>query len=83
MFKNLFALFSKDIGIDLGTTNTRIYVRGKGLVLNEPSIVAVNTRTDQIVALGQSAMKMVGKAPSHILTVKPIVHGVVSDFEVA
>jgi len=81
MFKNFFALFSKDIGVDLGTTNTRIYVKGKGLVLNEPSVVAVNTRTNQIITLGQTAVKMIGKSPAHIVTVQPLVHGVVSDFE--
>jgi rod shape-determining protein MreB len=83
MFKNLFALFSKDIGVDLGTTNTRIYVKGRGLILDEPSVVAVNTRNSQIIAFGREAVKMVGKSPSHIITVKPLVHGVVSDFEVA
>lgn len=83
MFKNLFALFSKDIGIDLGTTNARIYVKGRGLVFNEPSIVAINARTNQIIALGLMAVKMIGKSPAHIFTVKPLVHGVVSDFEVA
>lgn len=83
MFKNLFALFSKDVGVDLGTTNTRIYVKGRGLLLNEPSVVAINTRSGQIIAFGDEAVKMIGKAPSHIITVKPLVNGVVSDFEVA
>lgn len=83
MFKTLLGLFSKDVGVDLGTTNTRIYVKGRGLVLNEPSVVAINTRTDQIIAFGQAAIKMLGKAPSYIQLVKPLNHGVISDFEVA
>jgi len=83
MLKNLLGLFSKDIGIDLGTTNTRIYIKDRGLVLNEPSIVAINTRTDQIIALGQVAMKMVGKVPPYIQIVMPLINGVISDFEVA
>lgn len=82
MFRNLFGLFSKDMGVDLGTTNTRIYVRGRGLVLNEPSIVAINNRVDQIIALGSGALKMMGKAPGYISVVRPIVNGVISDFEV-
>jgi len=83
MFKSLFGLFSKDIGVDLGTTNTRVYIKDRGLVSNEPSIVAINTRTDQIIALGQMAVRMIGKVPPHIQIIKPIVNGVVSDFEVA
>ncbi|MFH1890356.1 MAG: rod shape-determining protein [Candidatus Kuenenbacteria bacterium] len=82
MFKRLFKGLTKDIGIDLGTTNTLIYVRGKGIVINEPSVVAINTRNDQIIAVGDDAKKMVGKTPSHIVAVKPLVDGVISDFEV-
>lgn len=83
MLDLLFGLFSKDVGIDLGTTNTRIYVKGRGLILNEPSIVAINLRTDQIIALGQAAMKMIGKVPPHIQIVRPLINGVISDFEIA
>lgn len=82
MFKKLVDFFSKNIGIDLGTTNTRVYVKGKGLIIDEPTIVAVNRRTDQIIAFGQLAHKMIGKAPPYISIIKPIVHGVVSDFEI-
>lgn len=82
MFNKLFGLFSKDIGIDLGTTNLRIYVKGRGIIINEPSVVAINTRTDQIIAIGDNALKMLGKSPSHILVSRPLVHGVISDFEV-
>ena len=76
------ALFSSDIAIDLGTTNTLVYVRGKGIVINEPSVVAVNDKTNQIVAVGKGAKMMLGKNPAHIRVVRPLAHGVVSDFEV-
>src|SRR3989344_4382424 len=78
--KNSF--FSTDIAIDLGTTNTLVYVRGRGVVINEPSVVAVNEKTNQVVAIGQSAKAMLGKTPPHIRTVRPLSHGVISDFEV-
>lgn len=78
--KNSF--FSSDIAIDLGTTNTLVYVRGKGVVVNEPSVVAVNDKTNQVVAVGHVAKQMLGKTPSHIRTVRPLSHGVISDFEV-
>ena len=74
--------FSHDIGIDLGTANTLVYVRGKGIVINEPSVVAVNIKTGKILAIGQEARKMVGKTPAHIVASRPLVDGVVSDFEV-
>jgi rod shape-determining protein MreB len=77
-----FGKFSQDIGIDLGTANTLVYVRGKGIVINEPSVVAVNQRTGQILAIGREAKKMVGKTPGHIVVTRPLVDGVVSDFEV-
>ena len=78
--KNL--LFSNDIAIDLGTANTLVYVRGKGVVINEPSVVAVNDKTHQVVAVGKEAKTMFGKTPAHIRTVRPLSHGVISDFEV-
>lgn len=78
----IFGKFSQDIGIDLGTANTLVYVRGKGIVINEPSVVAVNKRTGQILAIGREAKKMVGKTPGHIVVTRPLVDGVVSDFEV-
>jgi rod shape-determining protein MreB len=74
--------FSTDIGIDLGTANTLVYVRGKGIVLNEPTIVAINKKTNQLVAIGNDAKTMLGRTPSHIEVVRPLVHGVISDFEV-
>ncbi|MHB8860193.1 MAG: rod shape-determining protein MreB [Minisyncoccota bacterium] len=75
-------LFSNDIAIDLGTSNSLVYVRGRGIVLNEPSVVAVNDKTHQVVAIGKEAKTMLGKAPAHIRVVRPLVHGVISDFEV-
>lgn len=82
MLNKLFGIFSKDIGIDLGTANTLVYVRGKGIVINEPSVVAVNQKTSQIVAIGSEAKKMVGRTPSYITATRPLVEGVISDFEV-
>lgn len=82
MFNKILGKFSHDIGIDLGTANTLVYVRGKGIVINEPSVVAINQKTKQILAIGKEAMKMVGKTPGHIVATRPLVDGVVSDFEV-
>ncbi|MFA7169936.1 MAG: rod shape-determining protein [Candidatus Paceibacterota bacterium] len=82
MFNKLFGYLSHDVGIDLGTANTLVYVKGKGIVINEPSVVAVNKKTGKILAIGKEAKKMVGKTPSHIVATRPLVDGVVSDFEV-
>ncbi len=82
MFGKLFGFWSKDIGIDLGTANTLVYVRGKGIVINEPSIVAVNQKTGKILDIGSGARKMVGRTPGYIVVSRPLVSGVVSDFEV-
>src|SRR3989344_585785 len=78
----LFRLLSHDIGIDLGTANTLVYVRGLGIVVNEPSVVAVNDKTGRVVAVGSQAKAMLGRTPSHIRAVRPVVDGVISDFEV-
>ncbi len=75
-------MLSNDVGIDLGTANTLVYVAGEGVVINEPSVVAVNQKTGQVVAVGSSAKDMLGKTPGHIVAVKPLVNGVISDFEV-
>lgn len=75
-------LISNDIGIDLGTANTLVYVRGKGIVINEPSVVAVNQKTGRVVAVGTDAKNMLGRTPAHIIAVRPLVDGVISDFEV-
>jgi rod shape-determining protein MreB and related proteins len=82
MINRFLGLFSHDIGIDLGTANTLVYVRGKGIVINEPSVVAVNTKTNQVLAIGDEAKKMVGRTPASIVATRPLVDGVVSDFEV-
>lgn len=82
MLDKLFSYFSKDIAIDLGTANSRVYVRGQGIVINEPSVVAVNQKTGQILAIGNEAKKMVGRTPAHIVATRPLISGVVSDFEV-
>jgi rod shape-determining protein MreB and related proteins len=79
----LFGSMSKDIGIDLGTANTLLYVRDKGIVINEPSVVAVNNRTGQILAVGHEAREMMGKTPGYISTSRPLNKGIISDFEVA
>ena len=82
MLNKFLGKFSKDLGIDLGTKNTLVYTEEKGIVINEPSVVAVNTRTDEILAVGDEAKRMVGKTPGHIQAIKPLVDGVISDFEV-
>lgn len=82
MLKNLFGKFSKDIAVDLGTSNTLVYVKDKGIIINEPSVVAINTRTDQILSVGEDARRMLGKTPPHILAVQPLRSGIISDFEV-
>lgn len=83
MLNKFFGRFSEDIGIDLGTANTLVFVRGKGIIMNEPSIVALNTRSSQIIAVGHTAKDMLGKTPPHITTTRPLTKGVISDFEVA
>lgn len=81
-FKNWKKLLSNDIGIDLGTANTLVYLRGKGVIINEPSVVALNVKTGRVVAIGTDAKEMMGRTPPHIVAVRPIVDGVISDFEV-
>lgn len=80
--QKFLTMLSNDIGIDLGTANTLVYVRGRGIVVNEPSVVAVNQKTGQVVAIGKQAKQMLGRTPLHIVAVRPIVDGVISDFEV-
>jgi len=81
MFDSFFSLLSSDIAIDLGTANTFILVKGKGIVVREPSVVARNRKTKEILAIGNKAKKMVGKTPLMIETVKPLQDGVIADFE--
>ncbi len=77
----IFSHFLRDLGIDLGTANSLIYVRNRGLVINEPSVAAVNTKTNHILAVGEEAKKMLGRTPAHINVVRPLVNGVISNFE--
>src|SRR5688500_9971914 len=78
----LSRLWAHDIGVDLGTANTLVYVRGHGIVIEEPSVVAVNKKTNQVLAIGKQAKAMIGKTPKSILAARPLVDGVVSDFEI-
>lgn len=82
MFKRFVNTFSNDIGIDLGTANTLVHVRGQGVVINEPSVVAINKKTGRIVAIGAEAKAMLGRTPGHIDVIRPLVDGVISDFEI-
>lgn len=75
-------MFSKDIGIDLGTANVLIYVKGKGIILNEPSVVAMDQKTNEVLAVGKEAHKMMGRTPKHIVVVRPLKDGVIHDFDV-
>ena len=81
-FSFIFDRLSHDIGIDLGTANSLVYVKGKGIVISEPSVVAINKKTKEILAIGEEAKRMVGRTPAHIVAVRPLVDGVISDFEV-
>jgi len=82
MLNKLLSYISEDIAIDLGTANSLVYVRGRGIVITEPSVVAVNQKTGQILAIGEEAKKMVGRTPAYIVATRPLVSGVISDFEV-
>jgi len=82
MLNKFFSGLSQDVAIDLGTANCLVYVRGRGIILSEPSVVALNKKNNQVLAIGREAEKMVGKTPGHIVAIRPLVSGVVSDFEV-
>jgi rod shape-determining protein MreB and related proteins len=82
MFKDFFSRFSHNLGIDLGTKNTLVFVSDKGIVINEPSVVAINKRTNEILEVGENAKKMIGKTPGHIEAIRPLIDGVIADFEV-
>lgn len=79
---NILNYFKKDIGIDLGTANSLVYVKDRGIIISEPSVVAVNNKTGQVLAIGEEAKKMIGRTPAHISVIRPLVNGVVSDFEI-
>ena len=80
--RSLFSLFSSDLAIDLGTANTLVYARGKGIVVNEPSIVAINKNTGEVEAVGKEAKEMLGRTPGNIVAIKPMKDGVIADFKV-
>lgn len=82
LFRSLLQRLTADVGIDLGTAYSLVYVRNHGVVLNEPSVVALNATTRQVLAVGKEAKEMVGRTPGHIVAVRPLVDGVISDFEV-
>jgi rod shape-determining protein MreB len=82
MFDFLFGLFSNDMGIDLGTANTLVYVKNQGIVLREPSVVAIDRETRRVLAIGAEAKRMLGRTPSSISAVRPLKNGVIADFEV-
>ncbi|WP_287157018.1 rod shape-determining protein [Chloroflexus sp.] len=81
-FNTIFGAFSRDLGIDLGTANTLVHVRGKGIVISEPSVVAIDTRMKKVHAVGAEAKAMVGKTPANIVAVRPLKDGVIADFDV-
>lgn len=75
-------IFSKDIGIDLGTANTLVYVKGKGIIIREPSVVAIETKTNEVLAVGEEAKRMIGRTPGNIVAVRPMKDGVIADFDI-
>src|SRR5260370_16431710 len=80
--RSVFSLFSSDLAIDLGTANTLVFSHGKGIVVNEPSIVAINKNTSQVVAVGREAKDMLGRTPGNVVAIKPMKDGVIADFKV-
>ena len=82
MFDALLGLFSRDIGIDLGTANTLVHVRDRGIVISEPSVVAIDAKTKKVLAIGAEAKRMVGRTPANIIAIRPLRDGVISDFDV-
>ena len=77
----MFGLGSKNIGIDLGTANTLVYIEGKGIVLREPSVVAKNTQTGEVIAVGSEAKEMIGRTPGSIVAIRPMKDGVIADYD--
>src|SRR5258705_7651627 len=82
MFAQLKTLFSNDIGIDLGTANSLVYVRDRGIVLREPSVVAIQAGTTNVLAVGEEAKRMLGRTPGNIVAIRPMKDGVIADFEI-
>ncbi len=82
MLDRFLGLFSRDIGIDLGTANTLVHVRDRGIVMSEPSVVAIDAKTKRVLAVGAEAKRMVGRTPASIIAIRPLRDGVISDFDV-
>src|SRR3954468_8255605 len=82
MINGLFGMFSNDIGIDLGTANTLVYVKDHGIVLREPSVVAVQAGTNRVLSVGDEAKRMLGRTPGNIVAIRPLKDGVIADFEI-
>ena len=78
----IFSAFTKDMGIDLGTANTLVYIKGKDIVIREPSVVAIQTNTKQVLAVGEEAKKMIGRTPGNIVAIRPLRDGVIADFDI-
>lgn len=78
----IFSAFTKDMGIDLGTANTLVYIKGKDIVIREPSVVAIQTNTKQVLAVGEEAKKMIGRTPGNIVAIRPLKDGVIADFDI-
>ncbi len=81
-FRSFFGFFSSDLAIDLGTANTLVYAKGRGIVVNEPSIVALDRNSKKVLAVGHAAKEMLGRTPADIIAVKPMKDGVIADFDV-
>src|SRR5256885_6483110 len=80
--RSVFSLFSSDLAIDLGTANTLVFSGGKGIVVNEPSIVAINKNSGEVVAVGRETKEMLGRTPGNVVAIKPMKNGVVADFKI-
>ena len=80
-FDSIWNLFTYDLGIDLGSVNTIVYLRGHGIVVSEPSVVAIDRRTKKVLAVGSEARKMIGRTPANIIAIRPLRDGVISDFD--
>src|SRR3990167_1268943 len=83
LYKETLSLFSNDMGIDLGTANTLVYLKNQGIVLCEPSVVAVQAGTSNVLAVGEEAKRMLGRTPGNIVAIRPMRHGVITDFEIS
>src|SRR3954466_3537328 len=79
--RSLLGRFTRDMGIDLGTANTLVYVRGRGVLLREPSVVAIDTRTNEVLHVGEEAKRMIGRTPGNVIAIRPLKDGVIADFD--